>query len=235
MRIVSLMHVPFEDAANLGVWATQRGHTVEAVHLYEGQTPPPASDIDAAFVMGGPMNVYEAAEYPWLDEEKKFLASCIAADKILVGVCLGGQLIADVLGGKVTRNAHKEIGWYEVTRTHAAGGSLLDGTLPERFWAFHWHGDMFSIPPDATHLAFSRACANQAFLFGRKILGLQFHLEYSRESIEAMLMHCDDELTKGRFIQSSEQIRDGFKYLPEAKNLLWNLLDRLFDTRLINP
>ena len=221
MRIVSLMHVPFEDAANLGVWATQRGHAVEAVHLYAGQELPTADEVDAVFVMGGPMNIYEEAEYPWLAKEKAFLKACINEGKILAGVCLGAQLLADVLGGKVIRNPHKEIGWYEVAR-------VAGDVLPERFWAFHWHGDTFAIPPGATRLAVSEACVNQAFLYGRRVLGLQFHLEYTQDSIETMLAHCGDELTDGLFIQTPDQIREGYKHLPKTKTLLWNLLDRLF-------
>lgn len=227
MRIFSLMHVAFEDAANLGVWAKERGHTVEAVPLYTGQMPPEIGEVDAVFVMGGPMNIYEEAAYPWLVAEKRFLKACIEQGKIVVGVCLGGQLIADVLDGNVSRNAHKEIGWYEVTRT-STPSELVDGMLPERFWAFHWHGDTFSVPPGAVHLASSTACPNQAFLYDGRVLGLQFHLEYSRDSIEAMLVHCADELAGGRFVQSAEQIRQGYHYLPHTQSLLWTMLDRLF-------
>ncbi len=227
MRIISLMHVAFEDAANLGVWAEERGHTVEAVHLYAGQIPPELCKTDAVFVMGGPMNIYEEAAHPWLAAEKQFIKSCIEQRKLVVGVCLGGQLIADVLGGKVTRNAHKEIGWYEVRRTAPPTGPA-DGMLPERFWAFHWHGDTFSIPPGAVHIASSQACPNQAFLYDGRVLGLQFHLEYSQDSIEAMLVHCADELAGGRFVQSAEQIRQGYRYLPQIQTLLWTMLDRLF-------
>ena len=228
MQILSLMHVPFEDAANLGVWAAQRGHTVEAVHVYAGQALPAAGDVDGVFVMGGPMNIYEQAEHPWLAAEKCLLAECVEAGKILLGVCLGAQLLADVLGGKVMQNAQKEIGWYEVTRTEAAGRSPLADVLPERFWAFHWHGDTFAIPPGATLLASSQACANQAFLYGDRILGLQFHLEYTADSIEKMLTHCADELTDGPHIQPATRIRDGYNHLSCTQTLLWNLLDRLF-------
>lgn len=227
MRIAVLMHVPFEDAANLGVWARQRGHTIEAVHLYAGQTLPAAETIDAAFVMGGPMNINEEAAYPWLKDEKIFLKTCIEQGKILVGVCLGAQLLADVLGGKVTRNPHKEIGWFEVTQT--AAGSPMSEVLPERFWAFHWHGDTFAVPPGATHLASTAACANQAFLYGNRVLALQCHLEYTADSIEKMLTHCADELTDGTFIQTPAQIRAGYRHLPDNQTLLWKLLDELFD------
>lgn len=230
MRIASLMHVPFEDAADLGVWAAERGHTVEPVHLYAGQAPP-ANGVDAVFVMGGPMNIYEEAEHPWLRAEKTFLKTCIDQGKFLVGVCLGAQLLADVLGGKVTRNRHKEIGWHEVARTAAAAASPLAKALPERFWAFHWHGDTFALPPGAVHLAASQACPNQAFLVGRRVLGLQCHLEYTRDSIEAMLDHCGDELTDGPFIQTPERIRGGYQHLPQTRTLLCTLLDQLMEGR----
>ena len=227
MRIVSLMHVAFEDAANLGVWAAERGHTVEAVHVYAGQALPAVGQFDGVFVMGGPMNVDEEAAYPWLAAEKRFLAECLDAGKMLVGVCLGAQLIAGVLGGTVTQNACKEIGWYDVFRADTAEESIVAEVLPERFWAFHWHGDTFSIPTGALRLAGSAACENQGFSYGRRVLGLQCHLEYSVDSIEKMLIHCAEELVGGPFIQTTGQIREGYVRLPDAKALLWRLLDSL--------
>ena len=227
MQWFSLMHVPFEDAANLGVWAAERGHTVQPVHLYAGQPLPPINQVDGVFVMGGPMNIYEEAEYPWLKAEKAFLKSCIEQNKYIVGVCLGAQLIADVLGGRVTGNPHKEIGWYEATSTPAAASTPFSTVLPPRFWAFHWHGDTFAIPPGAVHLAETQACRNQAYLYGNRILGLQFHLEYTQKSIEAMLGHCANELTDGPYIQSADSIRQGLTYVPQTKKLLCKWMDEL--------
>jgi GMP synthase-like glutamine amidotransferase len=161
------------------------------------------------------MNIYEEDKHPWLAGEKLAIRAALGADKAVLGVCLGAQLLADVLGGPVTKNAQKEIGWFPVKlRPEAAGCPLLAG-WPETLETFHWHGDTFAIPPGARHLASSAACVNQAFLHGDRALGLQFHMEYRADSIRAMLKECDDEIDAGGpFVQSYQTILDGLPKLP---------------------
>ncbi len=178
-------------------------------------------------VMGGPMNVYEYHRYPWLRREKVFLERAVSASVPSLGVCLGAQLLADVLGAEITRNPQVEIGWHAVRVTAAARESALVGHLPAEFIAFHWHGDTFEMPPGATRLAESDACPNQAFDYGSCILGLQFHLEYSVESIETMLAQCGDELVDGPFVQNPSQIRAGYDHVAATGELLIPLLDSL--------
>ena len=102
----------------------------------------------------------------------------------MLGVCLGAQLVADVLGGQVSRGEHPEIGWYTVELTETGRAIPVFAGFPERFTALHWHGDTFAIPPGAVHVASSEACANQAFTHdGGRVVGLQFHLEETRESL----------------------------------------------------
>lgn len=225
MRIHSLMHVPFEDAASIGVWAQERGHSLNYTHLYHGQTLPPLESFEMLAIMGGLMNINEHRNYPWLAEEKAFIKKAIEAGKKVIGVCLGGQLIADVLGGKVVQNPNIEIGWFPVTLNENAKQSPFFKTLPQTLDAFHWHGDTFSIPPGAVHLASSDGCANQAFQYGDNVLGLQFHMEYSAESIDKMLIHCADEMTDAPFIQDAETIRAGYEKIPTITSFLFNVLD----------
>src|SRR5210317_582548 len=111
MKIHCLAHVPFEDAANIGRWAKLRGHSLTYTYFFKDEM---------LAVMGGPMNVYEHDVYPWLIAEKKFIRQSIDAGKKIIGVCLGAQLLADILGGKVTANSHKEIGWHTVKQTPRA-------------------------------------------------------------------------------------------------------------------
>jgi GMP synthase-like glutamine amidotransferase len=176
-------------------------------------------------IMGGPMNVYEHDDYPWLVDEKQFIRKAIDAGKKVIGVCLGGQLLADVLGGEVTQNPQKEIGWHSITLTQAEVKSPIFAGMPREMVVFQWHGDTFSIPPGAVHLAKNQACPNQAFLWGKHVLGLHFHLEYSRESIEKMLTHCGDEIVKSPCINSVEAIRAGYDKIPQTTEWLYTILD----------
>lgn len=229
MRLHYLQHVAFEDAANIARWAQERGHAVSGTRLFAGESPPSLNSFDWLAVMGGPMNIYQHDAYPWLVAEKEFLKGAIAEKKVVIGVCLGAQLIADVLGGKVYANGHKEIGWFPVSLTSSGKQSPLMAGLSEVFTACHWHGDTFHLPPDAVHLATSEACPNQAFSYQGHVLALQFHLDYSAASVEQMLKHCADDLTDGRFVQSAAELADCHDRAESIRDLLYRLLDNLLE------
>lgn len=225
MKLQCLMHVPYESAANIGEWAMLRGHKLACTHLYQESTLPSAESFDMLAIMGGPMNIDEYDKYPWIADEKDLIRKAIDSEKKIIGVCLGAQLLADVLGGSVTANRHKEIGWHPVKLSHESTRSTYFSALPEEMTVFHWHGDTFSIPPHAIKLASSKVCENQAFQYGNHVLGLQFHMEYSQDSIEKMLTHCSDELIKSPHIQSPDQIRKGYDNINQNANCLYTLLD----------
>lgn len=172
------------------------------------------------------MNIYEEEKYPWLREEKNFITEAIASKKIVLGVCLGSQLAADVLGGRVSKNEYKEIGWFPVTLTGEAKSSPVFRNLPGKFIAFHWHGDTFKIPSGAARIAQSEGCANQAFEYGR-VIGLQFHIEYSIESINSMFQNCGDELVEGKYIQKPDEIISQNSNVVETQRILDILLDNM--------
>lgn len=222
-----LKHVPFEDMANIGVWAKDKGHILSKTEFYNNDTLPQMEDFDWLIILGGPMNIYEEKTYPWLASEKEFIAQAIAAKKPVLGICLGAQLIADVLGAKVKRNDFTEIGWFPVTLTRDAKSSQVFTNLPEKFMAFHWHGDTFEIPSGAVRVAESEGCKNQAFVYNDRVIGLQFHIEYSLESINSMLDNCGDELVDGKFIQNEEEILGLKENLKETNHLLNSLLDNI--------
>ena len=226
MRIHSLEHEPFEGLANIELWAKKKGHSITRTLLFNNEELPEISDFDWLVVMGGSMNIYDEEKYPWLKDEKSFIAQAIASKKIVLGVCLGSQLIADVLGGSVSKNKDKEIGWFPVSLTEEAKDSSIFNAFPEKFTAFHWHGDTFKIPRGSRRIAQSKGCLNQAFEFGR-VVGLQFHLEYSKDSIDLMFRNCIDDITEGKYVQKPDEIVSRINNVRDMNRILYLLLDNM--------
>jgi GMP synthase-like glutamine amidotransferase len=228
MRISVLQHVPFEGPARIAHWAGARGHGLKVSHLYAGDPLPHPDDYDLLVVMGGPMGVGDEADHSWLKPEKGCIADAVAAGRALVGICLGAQLIAEVLGARVYRNPLKEIGWLPVRLTAAGRQAELTASLPPELQVFHWHGDTFELPPGAVHLAESDGCAQQAFLYDDRVLGLQFHLESTPESVAAICTHCADEIVPGPYVQDAERMRAaGAADYAAINGALEGMLDRL--------
>ena len=223
MRIHYLQHVPFEGPANIATWAEMRGHLLTSTALFKGEALPFPETFDALVVMGGSMSVHDEAQYPWLVAEKKLIERSIHSGKSVLGVCLGAQMLADVLGARVYRNKEKEIGWFPVR--HVQEESVAAG-LPRTFTAFHWHGETFDLPAGAVHLAESEGCANQAFEFGGKTLALQFHLEVTRASVETLIQNCAADITPGPYVQSPEQMLAAADSFAALQPLLHQVLDR---------
>lgn len=228
MRIQVFQHVPFEGPANIGLWAEQHGHEVALTRWDQGQIAPPPSEYDWLVVMGGLMSAYEEDRYPWLVQDKRAIRDALQADRLVIGVCLGAQLLADVLGGRVYANTWKEVGWHAIRPTPAARTHGLFADLPEVVPAFHWHGDTFELPAGLTTLASSEATPNQLFT-AENVLAMQFHWDYSADSIRKMIRNCPDDLRGGPYVQPPEQmlLPDRQKDIAAATGLLFTLLDRL--------
>jgi len=178
MKIHWIQHVPFEGLGCIDLWLAEKGHDVTCTRLWAGDIFPRVGKIGGLIVMGGPMGVTDEDQYPWLADEKAFIKAVIDQDKPVLGICLGAQLIAAVLGSRVWKNEQKEIGFFPtfgkgsaLTKQRPPGGLRSVATvskhwkLPDEFMAFHWHGDTFGIPDGAVHLASSEATENQAFLY----------------------------------------------------------------------
>ena len=198
-------HAPFEGIGSIGVWLEQQGARTVYTRFYEAHPvlPDPA-DVDLLIVMGGPMSVTEEGGLPWLREEKRFIREAMRVGVPIVGICLGAQLVASAQGSAVYRAPHKEIGWFEIEALPHDGGAFR---FPERLAVFQWHGETFDLPSGATRLAWSEACENQAFQIGENVIGMQFHLETTPETVDAILAHSRDELCEGLYVQAESVIR----------------------------
>lgn len=219
-------HVPFEGPAAIRQWLERQGLQIEQLHTPDIADWQALELPDWLVIMGGPMSVNDTSELPWLIAEKAFVKRAIDAGTKVLGICLGAQLIANVLGAAVTRNADKEIGWFPISATPAGLAHPLGQLLSAAPTVLHWHGETFAIPAAAIHLAQSEACAHQAFLFGNNALGLQCHLEMGLTQVTRLADACADELATGqRFIQPVETILSKDAPFAASQALLEKLLD----------
>lgn len=226
MNIHCLQHVPFEGLGSIGDWIRSGSHQLGATRFYLNDPLPAIEHVDLLVVMGGPMNIYEETKYSWFVEEKRFIERAIATHKRVLGICLGAQLVADVLGAKVYANADKEIGWFPIEMTEHAHRSNLFTAFPARLDVFHWHGDTFEIPEGAMHVAHSAGCANQAFMYDERVVGLQFHMETTPVSAQQIITHCANEIVEGSFIQTPQVMLGDLHRFDVINQIMWGLLDR---------
>jgi len=227
MKIHYLQHVAFEGPGSIETWARRAGHPLTATRLYEGEALPLLQEVDWLVVMGGPMSVHDESVYPWLHQEKQCIGSAIDAGKVVLGVCLGAQLIAETLGARVYPSRVKEIGWFPVERTPLAAATHFGEALPAHFEAFHWHGETFDLPAGAVHLARSEACAHQAFVYRERVVALQFHLETTRAGVEQLGQQCAAEIISGPFVQPVAALLADAGRFAAINQHMSGLLDRL--------
>ena len=220
MRAHVLQHVHFEGLGNITQWLNTGGYKVTSTQLYQSTQLPTIDDIDLLIIMGGPMSVNDTTLYPWLIDEKKFIRAIIDSGTPTLGICLGAQLIASVMGGNVFPNPEKEIGWFPVTAVQVSDNNAFK--FPQETMVFQWHGETFSLPKEAILLAESSTCTNQAFQIGHNVIGLQFHLETTPLLARALVTHCRDELREGTYIQEEGVILSAPKDLYQKVNSLMN-------------
>jgi GMP synthase-like glutamine amidotransferase len=204
MRAHYLQHVPFEGLGSIEPWLKAAGYEITNTKLFESAAFPDLKNIDLLVVMGGPMSVNDEDKFPWLVSEKQFICEAINSGKPVLGICLGAQLIASAMGALVYRNSAKEIGWFPIYGMLSNDTSII--SFPPLMKVFHWHGETFDLPSGASLIAKSDGCANQAFQFGKSVIGLQFHLETTPEAARELVSHCRDELIPSKYIQTEEEI-----------------------------
>jgi GMP synthase-like glutamine amidotransferase len=207
LRILSLIHESDVPSGSFSTTARELAHTVDEHSFSLGSPPSPADTYDAVMIFGGTDNVDERAAKPWMDHELEELGSLIAGRTPVLGICLGGQLIAEAAGGSVFPLGHEGVGWQEVELTPEAPKDPLVGALPGRFRAYLWHEYQFSLPSKAVPLARSDDCL-QAFRLGDRVWALQFHPEVTAEIADTWIEEYGEEAGIDRRRSHREVVRN---------------------------
>lgn len=228
-RLLVFQHVAAEPLGTLDPLIRRRGHRMRFVNFQRDPEACPSIDrYRGLVVLGGPMNVDEQVRHPHLKTELAVIEQALKQGKPVLGICLGAQLLAHVLGAPVRRHRSPEIGWYRLAITpHGRRDAVLE-PLGEALPVFQWHSYAFDLPNDAVHLAETETCPNQAFRWGEDAYGFQFHLEMDEHLIERWLStpHYREELRRAGVADNEHTIR---RQTPEHLGPMRAAADAVFN------
>jgi GMP synthase (glutamine-hydrolysing) len=228
-KALVIQHVAFEGLGLLEGLLAERNYALQLVEACSGALAEVNSVADLLVVLGGPIGAYEDAIYPFLRDELRLIEAQLNREAPILGICLGAQLMARVLGARVYPGPQKEIGWSGIELTPEGRGSVLahyaDGAP-----VLHWHGDTFDLPSGAKRLASTAITPNQAFSYGTSALALQFHAEHDGSNIEHWLVGHAAELAAARIdvpLLRSISVLEGAKARAAGARALARWLDAL--------
>lgn len=235
MHIHFIIHEHFEAPGAYQSWAEMQGHQISYSSVYAGDELPLSIDaIDFLIVMGGPQTpATTVAQCVYFDAQKEqaIIAKAIAAGKVVLGICLGCQLIGQALGAKYAPSPEKEIGKFPITLTTAGLNHPLFSHFGSVLEVGHWHNDMPGLTAESTVIAYSAGCPRQIVAYGEFVFGFQCHMELTKE-VAALLVANDDlsNAAQYRFVDEPEQLMN-HDYAPMNQKL-YEFLDKLADSYL---
>jgi GMP synthase-like glutamine amidotransferase len=203
LSVLVFQHEEHDGPGYLGEALLQHRAKLDVIRLDKGEAIPDLLPYDMLLIMGGVMNVYQEDIHPWLVEETRAIRQAVKLDKAVLGVCLGGQLLAKALDAPVRVGAATEIGLTPISLTKEGKADPLFEGLSQ-IEAVEWHDDTFDIPTGAVALASSRGCDNQAFRFGERAYGLQFHPEVSPEMLAEWIKEAGNSVERSAFQRAVE-------------------------------
>jgi GMP synthase (glutamine-hydrolysing) len=227
-KLLVFQHVAHELLGTLNPLLKRAGFRIRYVNFARyPDAQPSLYGYDGLIVLGGPMSVNDTNRLPHLITELKVIEDALRREIPVLGICLGAQLIAKTLGADVYPNREKEIGWYDVSPTQEAFNDPLLMELQKTEKIFQWHAETFDIPKSTSHLAFSSLCANQAFRYGTKVYGFQFHMEVDAPMIHRWLRVAENRQEISR-LRGDDYLERIDNETPEHMARLTELSERVF-------
>lgn len=232
-KVLVFQHVANEILGTLNPALKQQGLNIRYVNFErDPDATPSVEKYNGLIVLGGHMGVYEADQYTHIKTEIKLIEQALKKNIPILGICLGAQILAHVLGSEVRKSPEKEMGWYDIELTTAGENSPLLSHFKKTEKIFQMHGDTFDIPKSCEHLAQSKICPAQAFSYGTKVYGLQFHLEVDAAMILRWLNNPKNQqniLQSNGKVSESQMRADTAVYLQNSLNLSQQTFNKFID------
>lgn len=233
MKIHTIVHNDIEKIGVIEDWIAQSSFEMTQTRTYRGEMLPQVESGDMVIIMGGEQSVRNLEAFPYLKDEIAFVQEAAALGCPIFGVCLGAQLIAAALGGRVVASPEKEMGVYPISMTQEARHNPIFGAWPEELNVFHWHFDMAELPEGARLHARSAGCPVQAFSIGPHIYGFQFHLELNHARAKALVKRFSKDLENpGPYTKSVEEVLNAD--FDQMNSWLLRFLDRWMLSALVS-
>ena len=228
MRIHYFQHDHFEDLGYIADWAISRGFTTSVTRFDLYPEFPTHDEYDWLIVLGGKMSVNDSADFTWLAEEIEFIKASMMEGKIVIGICLGSQLVAKAAGTEVFRNAEPEMGFWPVKFSAEASRDIVFRHFPAELQVLHMHFDTFTLPEQAVNMASSEVTSCQAFRLGERVFAFQFHFEVSPENVAGFISAVEPEIISGKHTQLAEQMLSLSGYCTGNNLIFKKVLDEIY-------
>ena len=227
MHLHYFQHNHFEDLGFVGVWAKNNNFTTSVTRFDLKPELPSIENFDWLVIMGGAMGVHDTDQYPWIPEEIEFIKDAIHSGKIVIGVCLGSQMIASALGGLVYKNPEPEMGFWPINFSKEAQKDNVFKHFPENLEVMHFHFDTFTLPEGAILMAKSTITPVQAFRFGKNVFGLQFHSELTETNLPVFIKELEPEIIAGPWVQNKYEMLQKINNCSINNEIFSKVLDEI--------